>query len=194
MEYEMLADHMLIRLLRADDETAFRQIYLKYWRVLFLNVLKKVRVSHIAEELVQNVFVSLWEKRKNLNIRELGPYLQTAVKYQAINYIKSSILHKSVTDSLAIDFPLNENNSASTLLTHELTQAIDLAIRHLPEKTQLIFRLSHMENRSNSEISKSLQISEKAVEYHITRSLRILRFQLKDFMYLLIGTFIFFYY
>jgi RNA polymerase sigma-70 factor (family 1) len=193
MEYDMLADHMLVRLLRADDETAFRQIYLKYWKVLFLSVLKKVRVSHIAEELVQNVFVSLWEKRQNVNIRELAPYLQTAVKYQAINYIKSSILHKSVTDSLVVDFPQNENNSASTLLTHELTKAIDHAIGHLPEKTQLVFRLSHMENQSNSEISKSLKISEKAVEYHITRSLRILRFELKDFMYFLIGTLSLFY-
>ncbi|HEY4935014.1 MAG TPA: RNA polymerase sigma-70 factor [Puia sp.] len=193
MEYDLLADHMLVRLLRADDEIAFRQIYLKYWRALYLGVLKKVRVSHIAEELVQNVFVSLWEKRQNLNIRELAPYLQTAVKYQAINYIKSSILHKRVTDSMVIDFPLNKNSSASTLLTHELTQAIDRAIRHLPEKTQQVFRLSHMENQSNSEISKSLQISEKAVEYHITRSLRILRFELKDFMYLLIGALSLFY-
>jgi RNA polymerase sigma-70 factor (family 1) len=192
MEYDLLADHMLVRLLRADDENAFKQIYKKYWRALFLNVLKKVRVSQIAEELVQNVFVSLWEKRQNLKIRELAPYLQTAVKYQAINYIKSSILHKSVMSSMALDFPLDENNSASTLLTHELTLVIDRAIRHLPEKTQQIFRLSHLENRSNSEISKSLQISEKAVEYHITRSLRILRFQLKDFMYFLIGTCTFF--
>jgi RNA polymerase sigma-70 factor (family 1) len=192
MEYDLLADHMLVRLLHADDEIAFKQIYKKYWRALFLNVLKKVRVSQIAEELVQNVFVSLWEKRQNLKIRELAPYLQTAVKYQAINYIKSSILHKSVMSSMALDFPLDENNSASTLLTHELELVIDRAIRHLPEKTQQIFRLSHLENRSNSEISKSLQISEKAVEYHITRSLRILRFQLKDFMYFLIGTCTFF--
>lgn len=183
MVYDLLSDDILVKLLRADDEEALRNIYLRYWKTLYLCVLKKVRAGNIAEELVQNVFVSLWEKRRESSIRMLGPYLQTAVKFQAINYIKSNILHKSIIDSLAANTKNEENTSASALLTRELTEAIDHGIRLLPEKTQLVFRLSRMENRSNSEISQSLHISEKAVEYHITQSLRLLRFELKEFMF-----------
>ncbi len=184
MDYRLLADQLLIKLLRANDEEALRMIYVRYWRPLFLSVVKKIRVREIAEELVQNVFVSLWEKRHSTHVQELGPYLHTAVKYQAINYIKSNILHKAHAKSMALQVVTEENYSASSLLIHELTNAIDNAIQHLPQKTQLVFRLSRFENRSVSEISAFLNISEKAVEYHITRSIKFLRFQLKDFIIL----------
>ncbi len=177
MEYDLLTDDVLVKLLRADDEEALRNIYLRHWKPLYQNVLKKIRAGHIAEELVQNVFVSLWEKRHSVNIQFLAPYLQTAVKYQALNYIKSIILHKSVAEYLTTLTKSEENNSETTLLTHELADAIDEAIKHLPGKTQVVFRLSRLENQTNSEISKSLKISEKAVEYHITRSLRQLRLE-----------------
>jgi RNA polymerase sigma-70 factor (ECF subfamily) len=68
------------------------------------------------------------------------------------------------------------------LLVQELDTAIDRAIGQMPEKTQTVFRLSRFERQSNKEISHVMNLSEKAVEYHIKQSLKTLRIYLKDFM------------
>jgi len=181
-DYRLLSDEMLIKLLRTSDETALKEIYLRHWQSLFQAALRKVRVKEIAEELVQNIFVSLWDRRTIQTIEQLSCYLHTAIKYQVINYLKSKILDKKYLSHAVQQSVMEDNSCESTLLTHELSLAIDQAIRELPPKTQLVFRLSRFENRSIREISQSMNISEKAVEYHITQSLKIMRLHLKDFI------------
>ncbi|OQP61176.1 hypothetical protein A3860_05520 [Niastella vici] len=75
-----------------------------------------------------------------------------------------------------------ENSADLPLLVQELNTAIDKAISQLPQKTQTIFRLSRFEKQSNKDISRIMDLSEKAVEYHITQSLKSLRFFLRDFI------------
>ena len=70
------------------------------------------------------------------------------------------------------------------MLARELSEAIDIATRQLPEKTRQVFRMSRFEEQSVKEIAQTMNISEKAVEYHITKSLKILRLHLKDFILL----------
>src|SRR5258705_9231831 len=79
MNYKLLTDEILIKLLKADDETALNEIYLRYWKCLYFSSLKKVRIKEIAEELVQNIFISLWDRRHLANITHLSGYLQTAI-------------------------------------------------------------------------------------------------------------------
>jgi len=80
-----------------------------------------------------------------------------------------------------------EDTSATNLLLHELNAIIEKAIRELPEKTQIIFNLSRTENYTVKQISESMHLSEKAVEYHITKSLKQLRFYLKEIMTVVIA-------
>lgn len=182
MDYRLLTDEGLLKLLKDSDEGALREIYLRYWKNMYLMVLKKVRVKNIGEELVQNVFVSLWTKRETAEIRQLQNYLTTAIKYQVINFLKSKMLREKYTLQSSLYVAREENSCENTLLTHELSQAIDNAAKKLPEKSQHIFRLSRMQNHSIKEIARDLNISEKTVEYHITRSLKIMRIYLKDFI------------
>ena len=182
MDYELLADEILLKLLKANDEAAFKQIYSRYWQCLFFLALKKVRVKEIAEELVQNIFISLWNKRNDAEIKNIEAYLRGAIKYQVINYVQSSISNKNHQRKAAATTSLEDNNCASPLLIHELSLAIDNAILQLPQKTQQIFRLSRFENHSVKEISMQMNISEKAVEYHITQSLKFMRVHLKEFL------------
>lgn len=195
MEYALLADEILLKFLRISDELAFREIYLRHWKVLYISALNKINNSEVAEDIVQTVFSDLWERRENHSIENISAYLGTAVKYQVINYIKSAISKKAHLSVIGEKQKAEESNADLLLLVQELNSAIDKAINQLPQKTQTIFRLSRFEQHSNKEISHIMDLSEKAVEYHITQSLKALRLYLKDFMLvdlLLILAFLFF--
>ena len=195
MEYALLADEILLKFLRISDELAFKEIYLRHWKALYISALNKINNSEVAEDIVQTVFTDLWERRENHSIENISAYLRTAVKYQVINYIKSAISKKAHLSVIGEKQKPEESNADLILLVQELNAAIDKAINQLPQKTQTIFRLSRFEQHSNKEISHIMDLSEKAVEYHITQSLKTLRFYLKDFMLvdlLLILAFLFF--
>lgn len=182
MNYQSFNDAILLKLLQADDGAALKEIYNRYSEAVFTTALKKVRSKTIAEELTQNIFVSLWVKRANQRIENLSSYLQTAVRYQVIDYIRSKIIRERYFQNTGTLVQTAENPSESRLLLHELTVAIDEAIKKLPQKTQEIFRLSRYEKRSVKEIAQYMNLSEKAVEYHVTQSLKFMRLHLKDFI------------
>jgi RNA polymerase sigma-70 factor (family 1) len=188
MEYRLLTDEILVKLLKGGDEDALKEIYNRYWRPCYLHVIRKIRLNEAAEELVQNLFVSLWERRDTAQVSNLQAYLHAALKYQIITYIRASVVREKYLRSVKLQGaeadPAKPSEAESVLLLHELSGAIETAVVQLPEKSRLIFRLSRFEHRSNKEISQSMAISEKAVEYHITQSLKLLRLHLKDFIFL----------
>lgn len=186
MNYKGLGDDNLLHLLSANDEGALREIYLRYWKQLYFTVLKKIRSPQVSEELVQNVIVSLWDRRKSLSITNLECYLKAAIKYQVINFIKVKLSRERNSRTLLLSGESEESGGESSLLARELSDAIDVSIRQLPEKTRQVFRLSRFEEQSVKEIARKMNISEKAVEYHITKSLKILRSNLKDYILLVI--------
>ena len=181
----MLADEMLVKLLRAGDEEALKEIYSRYWKPCYLHAIRKVRSKEAAEELVQNLFVGLWERKIETPVAHLEAYLFSSLKYQVISYIRKTIVReRTLRVARQQETDPGASEAETTLLFHELSEAIEAAIIQLPEKTRVIFRLSRFEHRSNKEISQSMDISEKAVEYHITQSLKLLRVHLKDFIFL----------
>jgi RNA polymerase sigma-70 factor (family 1) len=184
MEYKVFNEDILLKLLKAGDGAALEEIYSRYGETVFLTALQKVRSKEIAEELVQNLFVSLWTKKEQLNIQHLESYLLSAIRYKVIDYIKSKIIHERYYQFAKEQSAVDENSSESRVLLQELTIAIDNAIKQLPVKTQEIFRLSRYENRSNKEIAQSMNLSEKAVQYHVTQSLKFMRAHLKDFIFM----------
>ena len=184
MDYRLLADEVLLQLLKISDALAFKELYLRYWKNLYNSALNKINSKEIAEDIVQTVFTDLWDKREKHAIQNISAYLETSVKYQVINYIKSVISKKAHLSTIGEKQKAEENNTDLLLLVQELNTAIDKAINELPQKTQTIFRLSRLEQHSNKEISLIMNLSEKAVEYHITQSLKSLRFYLKDFILL----------
>lgn len=182
MNYKIFDDAILLKLLKAGDGAALEEIYFRYSETVFVAALKKVRSRQIAEELVQNLFIRLWIKREELNIEHLPAYLQTAIRYQVIDYIRSRMVHERYYQSAKEQPQTHDNSSESRLLLHELALAIENTIKKLPQKTQEIFRLSRYEKRSIKEIAQYMDLSEKAVEYHMTQSLKFMRLHLKDFI------------
>jgi len=164
------------------DQHAFGELYRRYWRRCYIQVLRRSGDETLAEDITQNVFVSLWEKRKTLQVQHVGAYLFAAVRFRFITYLKSE-LHK---EAYAFHVLRNANDSPNpveaSMRIKELNEAIDKGVAMMPPKTKTIYTLSRSEHYSVKEIANKLNLSEKAVEYHITQSLKTLRIALKDFL------------
>lgn len=182
MDYELLSNESLSTLLKADDELAFKEIYNRYWKLLFQTAYYRLGSKETAKELVQNVFLNLWEKRNVLIIEKLENYLQITIKNRIINYIETSIVQRKYQEHVGSSYNDCSMETESTVQYNELYSALEKALAELPSKTREVFQLSRFEKMSVKEIAVQMNLSEKAVEYHITSSLKALRFKLKDFM------------
>lgn len=191
MKYNSLSDNSLVDLLKANDGLAFKEIYTRYWVGIYKAAYIKVYHKELAEELTQNLFTDLWRRRESVSINSLDCYLFGSLKYSIINHYKSQLVKEKYQDHLNAQ-QLNITSSTDDLaLVNDLSKALNQGISLLPKKTGEVFRLSRIDNRSTKEISQQLNISEKAVEYHITQSLKSMRFHLKEYLFLLLA-FIFF--
>ncbi len=179
---EIHSDIQLLEGLRKDRKDAFREIYLRYWNEVFLVAYRKVRHKALAQELAQNLFISLWERRLESDIKNLRSYLFSSLKYGIINHYKSQIVHEKYLSYLNESSAVDTCSTEQSLLLRDLSEAIEKGISLLPSKTQEVFLLSRVENRSIKDIARALNISEKAVEYHVTRSLKAMRLHLKDYL------------
>ena len=172
----------LLNKISMDDQVAFKTLYKRYWEQCYSQVLRRSGDAALAEDLTQAVFVSLWEKRKSVTIKNLSAYLFTALRFKFITYLKSQ-LHEEMYISHALHEQYDHPNTVEAAVRmKELNEAIDKGVAMMPPKTKTIYTMSRTEHYSVKEIANKLDLSEKAVEYHITQSLKAMRFALKDFL------------
>ena len=179
--YSTLPDEMLGRLLYTGDEKAYEALYQRYWRSLFSIATWKTNSQIVAEELVQDLFMKLWENRQKTLIENPAAYLKTALRYNVIGFIRTRLVNARTELGEAAEQAADLRADTGIDL-EELSAALGNALALLPEKTRLVFQMSRFEQRTTSEIAQQLGLTDRAVEYHITQSLRLLRFQLKDYL------------
>jgi len=187
VKYQSLSDAELLEKLVHSDREAFHVIYTRYARRLFDLACRKV-APEIAEEIVQDIFVRLWQKPE-VSVEHLSAYLFSAVRYGLLNHFRDELIReKFIAHSLQqapCEYMPDEN------LTAELQQVVQNAIASLPEKTQVVFHLSRFEGLSHKEIAMQLSLSEKSVEYHISQAIKRLRQSLQPFLQAILLTFYF---
>jgi RNA polymerase sigma-70 factor (family 1) len=143
-----------------------------------------------AEDMVQQLFFNLWNKREELEISgNVRSYLFRAVHNLSLNQLKSKN-HRAVHQSWENVEIVEEQDASQPLLTQEMETAIGQAMRLLPEKCAEIFRMSRSENLKYQEIADRLQLSVKTVENQMGKALRILREALQEYLPLFIILFI----
>lgn len=152
-----------------------------------------------AEDIYMDVMTRFWENRKKLpNDTHIPSYILTAVKNRALNSLRNQSLRTDIHLNMN-DHQLRELNFRITslescdpteLFTDEILHIIKQTLQQLPENTQLIFFMSRYENKTNKEIAQELDVNIKTVEYHITKTLKLLRKNLKDYLPLVILGFI----
>ncbi len=178
----LLSDEILVKMLKADDHKAFREIYRRYWRSLFVAAQRKLKSEEACEELVQNIFLAVWEKRNSLLIENLRGYLFSALKYQIVDHLRKQLLAEKYSGFLQTKQEPYGETPEGALHFHDISVIFENIFAQLPQKTSRIFHLSRIEHKSTKEIAALLSIPERTVEYHITQSLKILRQQLSDFL------------
>ena len=135
---------------------------------------------------MQEVFEALWQKREATTIEQLPSYLHTAVKYRVINFLRADYHRRHYLTIGKEQLTGLDTSTEQTLAANDLAQALAASVDRLPEHTREVFRLSRTEHKSVPEIAERLNLSPKTVEYHITRALKLLRIQLRDFLVLLL--------
>ncbi len=179
MNYSTLDNEQLVAALEADDTKAFAEIYDRYWARLFTLAFIQIGTKEEAEDLLHNLFESLWKKRHEHTIRNLATYLTVSVKYLTVAYIKSQINLRKFQEYLIFNEIHQANATEDIVNFADLQKAVDEAMQALPEKTVEVFKMSRFENKSVRDIAQSLNLSEKAVEYHITKSMKVVKEHLR---------------
>jgi RNA polymerase sigma-70 factor (ECF subfamily) len=156
-------DQELLTLIRKDDDEAFAELYNRYATKVRSLAFSKVNSIEATQEIVQEIFSGIWERRESLHIEAVPNYLAVAVKYRAINYIKSQLAFRKYSNLYKAFVKVSEEETLETVQFHNLTEAIEETVQKLPEKTQLVFRLNRMEGKSIAEIAIKLKLSEKAL-------------------------------
>ncbi|MEX2234283.1 MAG: sigma-70 family RNA polymerase sigma factor [Cyclobacteriaceae bacterium] len=108
--------------------------------------------------------------------------MHTALRNRILNMIRNKMPQEKYWNYYRTFIPQQQDTTDQVVAFDDLNDAVELAVSHLPEKSRQVFKLSRLEGRSNAEIANLLQVSEKAIEYHLTKSLKELRLHLKDFM------------
>jgi RNA polymerase sigma-70 factor (family 1) len=169
-------EDLLTRMAEGEQE-AFTLLYRRHWEALFISTVRVILNKEDAEDIVQEVFASLWNRRTALNLTgPLGAYLQTSVKYKAINYIEKNITRRNYAQTLGKAAETSSPPSAEILLSvKEVQQLVRTAIENMPPKMQEVFRLSRQQHLSHREIAVRLDISEETVKKHIQNALQLLK-------------------
>lgn len=156
-----------------NDEQAFSIIYDRYWSKLFHYALNVLEDKTVCEDIVQEVFVSLWQKSDSLKIDNLSAYLFQSVKFQIFNYLRNGKIAQRHLER--ITFLQSHNDTEEHLVAKELESELTRLIDRLPERCRQIFLLSRFEHRSNQEIALQLGLSVQTVKNQITKALAFLR-------------------
>ncbi len=181
MKYQSLTNDQLVCHLRAGDANAFEEIYDRFWLKLYGLAYAQLGSREEAEDVIHNLFESIWKKREELDIRNLATYLVVSVKYLSAAYIKSQINLRKFQEYLIFNEILQANDTEDIVNLASLQKAVEEAMKMLPEKTMEVFKMSRFDRKSVRDISQCLHISEKAVEYHITKSLKVMADKLHGF-------------
>jgi RNA polymerase sigma-70 factor (family 1) len=168
-------DGELIELLRGGDEAAFTDLYRRYWERLYV-IASHTLGSQEAEEAVHDVFLRIWKMRDTIIIREsLQQYLAAAIKYEVIDRLRKQARHRQLFNRIEQGTVVSNDPTGEFIREKELIAELETTIRALPEKCQIVFRLSRAQGYSHREIAKKLGLSENTVESHMRRALHTLR-------------------
>ena len=166
-------DLTLVKGMEEDDNASFKAIYDKYSRAMFIYAHNIIKDRAVCEDIIQEVFISLWSKRKTNNITSLKPYLFQAVKFQIFNHFRNNKL--STEDLTRLNIIDVSMNVSQRLEYSELDQIIRDHVAKLPKRCRQIFVLSRYHHKSNKEIAEELEISVQAVKNQISKALASLR-------------------
>lgn len=164
------------------DADFFEMIYSRHWKKVFGICLYRIGDAHIAEEIVQDIFQALWERKDHFIVS--GPiehYLIRAAKLEIMDYYRTGTRRKNIRDIVFSDFSESDDSTELNIYGNDLQKHITALVEQLPLSCRQVYRYSRIQGLTNREVAEQLSISVKTVEYHLTRALRFLKTNLQEY-------------
>lgn len=174
-------DKHLAALLRKEGDiescvNAFEQLYRKHHASMYRVAVKFVKSEELAAEIVQEVFVKLWEYRRNLDEnRDPAAYLYTMARNHIFNMLQRSSRESRVKEEIRLQAEISSNATESRVLLSEYRAVINSAIQELPPRRRRIFLMCRQEGKSYEEVAGTFGISKSTVRDHMVKALKSLR-------------------
>ena len=185
--YKDFTDEELVVLLQEGKDRAFDELYMRYRDALVGFVCQRMKSIDVSQEIVQEVFTTIWERRRVLVIqKKFSSYVYTSVRYVTLDYIKSHAITDEYVQEVVEAVSPQSNSTEDYIFHEELQEALEKSTDLLPKKAKEVFILSRFKNYTNKEISEELNISTETVKYHIAYALKFMRVNLKEFYYVLL--------
>jgi RNA polymerase sigma-70 factor, ECF subfamily len=179
---KMGTDEVLFDKVKQDDNAAFESLFRTYYATLSHYACAILQDLDEAEEIVQDVFVKIWEKRTQLTIEtSFKAYIYQSVKNKCLNHIrnkKTQNSHLTIIDKRDYESP----NALTDLTADELNDKLYEAMEALPPKCKQIFQLSRLDGLKHAEIATQLDLKVKTIENQIGIALKFLRNHLADYL------------
>lgn len=177
-----LANGILMQKVKDSDQKAFRELYNALWRPLYIRAYTILRDKELSEDILQEVWIGLWQRRKQIENGNIEAYLFRAVRFKAYNQLRNSDTRRTILqDLMATQQNTNNNNVDESIDLVETTEILLETINDLPPKCKEVFELSRFEGLKNKEISQKLCISQSTVENHIYNALKVLKTKVAPF-------------
>ncbi|MCW0483113.1 RNA polymerase sigma-70 factor [Gaoshiqia sediminis] len=186
-------DKQLFHLLLTGDETSFKVVYQHFYPRLYYFVLEYLPHHEVAEDVVHDTFLTLWQKRSDLQVdSNLNAYLYTLAKNNSLKKLRDERYRQRLLQSPSFH-PLELELNAGALMRLETTESdfseiehlVQATLEQLPPQCRQVFELSRFVHKKNREIADELGLSVKTVEGHITKAIKLFKINLKDYLPLL---------
>lgn len=172
-------DTTLVESLRSGNPRAIEEIYDRYWKQLLAVAYGIVKDKDDAQEIVQSVFIRLWDRRQKLKITNLSGYLATSIRYAVYTMIQRNQRKEEVCQ-IYLNRKQEKDYEEEKIYANFLKQYINGIVDKLPDRCKLVFVYSREEGKTIPEIAEKLDIAEKTVESHLTKALKRIRLSLKE--------------
>lgn len=188
MPTTQFTDDELVVAIKLDDQKAFRLIFDRYWKLIYKKAFSYLHDADVCEELVNDIFQSIWQNRQHSNIKNLKHYLTAAARYRIYTHIqatrKNPLLYVESYNDIE---PISEDNYAPpSIRIRDLNWQLENSLNEMPSRCREMFLLSRREHLTNQQIAQRLGISQRTVENQISNALKYLRLKLGQLFILII--------
>lgn len=177
-----IEDIEFIQKLKSNDQQAFQQIFDKYWKVLYTYASRFIHDEYVADEIVQKLFIRLWEKRVELTIQSLPQYLHMSVKNGCIDYVRSQLNRETEWKQYSQFLPIVLASPEEEYLSTETLERLRSRLGLLPKKSKEIFEKNKMDGLTVKQIAQLMKLSKKTVEYHLTKANKFIKRDIGKFI------------
>ena len=173
-----------------SNNKKFTEIYNAYYKKAFYFAKSYVHDEGATEDIASESLIKLWEQLKLKDLDPIVPFLIAILKNKSLDYLKHEEVKRSTLSEMASwrDYDLSIRISSleacdpDEIFSGEVEAIVSKTLQSLPAQSRRIFVMSRFQHKTNNEIAQTLGLSAKAVEYHITKTLKLLRVALKDYL------------